>query len=297
MSARPTVDVVVPFKGTAAQVSELIQRFAALRRGPGDSLTVAANQRDPRPRGGDWPRIVAAPPNQTPARARNAGASGGSAEWVLFLDADVDPPPDLLDRYFELQPGERTAALAGGIVDESPRSGEREPPAARWARLTRNMSQDRTIEGFGRWGFPATANCAFRRAAFEGAQGFREELRAGEDADLWYRLRADGWQLERREAAAVVHRSRRTLRGLFAQELVHGAGSGWLEREYPGAAPPHRLPGLLWWGARHTAAGLARAARAREGDIALQAALGPPLLVTRELARRRSNIVPADRPR
>jgi hypothetical protein len=38
------------------------------------------------------------------------------------------------------------------------------------------------------------------------AGGFREDIRAAEDADLSYRLRAAGWTIEGREPATVTHR-------------------------------------------------------------------------------------------
>ncbi len=67
--------------------------------------------------------------------------------------------------------------------------------------------------------------------------GFRERVRAAEDADLTYRLRAAGWEVERREPAAVVHASRKTLRGFLKQKAVWGAGGQWVTREYPGSVP------------------------------------------------------------
>jgi GT2 family glycosyltransferase len=200
----------------------------------------------------------------------------------VFLDADVTPVPDLIDRYFEPRPAKRTALLAGGIADEPvPPDG---PPAARYAYIREFMSQQDTLR-FGEWGFPKTANAAVRRAAFEAVSGFRDEARAAEDADLTFRLKAAGWAVERREHAGVVHRSRQTVRAFIRQKLTHGAGGAWLEREWPGASPRRRLPGLVWWGLRTASAGLVGAARARDRDRALYALLEPVELIVHELGR------------
>ncbi len=286
---RPAVDVVVPYLGPPAGLAELAGRVARLRLAPGDTVTVVDNRPDaPSPALTGEPRVVPAPELQTPGFARNKGAATGEAEWLVFLDADTEAPEDLLDRYFADPPRPRTALLAGGIVDGPGTHERRAPPAVRWARLTHSMGQDTTL-GLGRWAFAQTANCAVRREAFAAVGGFREELRACEDADLCYRLEAAGWAVERREGARVVHASRRTLRGLLDQQLVHGAGIGWLEREYPGAAPPHRWPGFLMWGLRTGAAELARAVRTRDRDAALVALVNPLVAWTRELGRRRSN--------
>jgi GT2 family glycosyltransferase len=262
------VDVVVPFRGAPAHLEELRVRLAGIQLGPEDSILVVDNTPRRAPAAdADIPAIHAAE-LATPAFARNRGAEHGSAEWLLFLDADVVPPPDLLERYFEAPPAEGTALVAGGMVDEPVPKGGR--AAARYAFIRKLMSQEDSFQ-FGDWGFPKMANAACRRAAFEQIGGFRDEIRAGEDADFTYRLRAAGWEVERRESAAVVHRSRQTVRGFLVQKALHGAGGAWLAREYPGVFPARRRPGLVWWGVRTSFKGLLSAARSRDRDKAVWA--------------------------
>lgn len=295
MGTRPSVDVVVPFRGGPTQLRVLRERLAELRLGDPDSVLVVDNTpgAGPPATGAAVP-VIRAAERATPGYARNRGAAVHGADWLVFLDADVVAPPDLLDRYFHPPPAPRTGLLAGGIVDEPVPPGG--PPAARYAYLRRFMSQDGTLRAPD-WGFPKTANAACRRAAFEAVGGFREELRAAEDADLTFRLRAAGWAMERRERAAALHRSRQTVRDFVAQKLCHGAGGSWLEREYPGASPPRRLPGLVWWSVRTGARRLARAARTRDRDDVLWALFEPLELIVHELARPLSNERPLRRSR
>jgi mycofactocin glycosyltransferase len=282
------VDVVVPFKGSAAELEEVRAALARLRLESSDSVLVVDNSLAGRSLEGAVPVLHAAEV-QAPGFARNRGSAVGSAEWLVFFDADVVPPEDLLDRYFDPAPDEHTGLIAGGVADEEvPADG---PAAARYAYLRRSMSQDHTFS-FGRWAFAQTANAAVRRTAFAAVGGFREDIRAAEDADLNYRLRAAGWDVERRENAAVVHRSRQTVRSFLTQKAVHGAGAAWLFETYPGSFPGHRRPGLLWWAARHSAGGLVAAARRRSRDDALWALFEPLDIVAREFGRSLSNSRP-----
>src|SRR3954453_21593695 len=240
---RPAADVIVPFKGCAEARERLSARLAQLELRPADSVLIVDNT----PGGAPAAGVLCAPEIATPAYARNRGAAAGSAAWLVFLDADTAAPRDLLDRYFDPPPAPRTGLLAGGVVDEP--AGPDARALARYAHLRAAMSQDDTF-AFGEWGYPKTANVACRRAAFEQVGGFREHIRAAEDADLTYRLRDAGWEVERREDAAVVHASRKTLRGFIAQQALWGAGGAWLDRAYPGSVPLVDGPGLLNWAVR-----------------------------------------------
>ena len=264
--ARPRVDVVVPFRGSPQALDELKSRLARLALRGDDTIVVVDNTPGHQTQGQndrDRVPVLVASAHATPGFARNRGAEGGSGEWLVFLDADVEPAIDLLDSYFEPAPAPETALLAGGIIDEPVPVDS--PGPARYAYLRRTLSQDRAMDK-GRFAFAQTANAACRRSAFEAIGGFKETIRAAEDADLSFRLKAAGWRIERREEAAVVHRSRRALRAFIAQAAVHGAGSAWLDRQYPGAFPARRRLGLLWWAVRSTTRGLLRAAHSRDRD-------------------------------
>ena len=271
---RPAVDLVVPFRGSATELAEVRARLEAVALGSGDTVTVVDNS--PQPHGG---ADVSAPDVQTPGFARNRGAERGQAPWLVFIDADTTPQPTLLDDYFATAPGPGTALLAGDVRDE-PGSGL----AARYSYLRESMSQDMTLQ-HGQWAFVQTANCALRRQAFQDVGGFREGIRAGEDADLCYRLRAAGWASERREGAVVSHSSRATVRALVAQKAVHGAAGAWLDRQYPGSFPARRVPGLTWWGVRRAVSGVFGAIRDRRRDEALFAVMDPLTTLAYELGR------------
>jgi hypothetical protein len=290
-STRPPVDVVVPFAGSVAELGAVCRRLASLQLRSDDSLLVVDNTPARGSLNGAQTagiRVVHASERRTPGFARNHGAACGTAEWLVFIDADAAPAADLLDRYFEPPPADDTALLGGGVVDEQ--VNDDASAVARYASLRHTMSQQRTF-AFGEWGYPKSANIACRRNAFEAVGGFREDIRAAEDADLTYRLRAAGFGVERREGASVVHFNRRTLLGLIRQQALWGAGGAWLERAYPGSVPLASGPALARWALGATARGLLTV-RPRDRDGAIYALLRPVEALAFELGR----LLPNERP-
>jgi mycofactocin glycosyltransferase len=260
MSERPAVSVIVPFAGTPDALERLLAGLAGLELRDGDELIVADNRPGaPVPNPGAPTarvRLVAAAGVRAPGFARNRGARAAAGDWLLFLDADTVPAPDLLDRYFVPAPDARTGVLAGAIVDRA--AGD--SLVARVSAERGQMSQRVTLERVGR-AYAQTANCVVRRQAFEAIGGFDETARAGEDADLCFRLADAGWMLEQRAGAAVEHATRASLPALLAQLVTHGRGAAWLQRRYPGEFPGPRLTQLAGRVARTARAGLAGARR------------------------------------
>jgi GT2 family glycosyltransferase len=275
--------VVVPFRGSREELEQLAGTLTQLRLRPGDTVLIVDNS--PRRHGISQLGPVSVRPaseRHTPGYARNRGAERGSGDWLVFLDADTVPSEDLLDAYFEPPPRERTGVLGGGIHDQ-PVPGDG-PSAARYAYIRGAMSQEDTFR-FGEWGFPKTANAAFRRSAFEAVGGFRDDIRTAEDADLCYRMRGAGWEIERREHAAALHRNRATVPSFVVQRFLYGAGGAWLEWQYPGAFPARRRLGLIVWAIRRSIRDLLLAARIRNRDRALWAVFEPLEAVAWEFGR------------
>ena len=284
---RPDVDVVVPFAGTAEGLRALVARLAELPVREGDSVTVVVNRPLDAALVGRGVRVVDASAQRGSYYARNVGAREGSAPWLLFIDADVEPAANLLDRLFHPEPDAQTAVLAGAVIDEPPPAGRRGPPALRYAWLKSSMSQEHTL-GHEGWAFAQTANCAVRRQAFADVGGFADGVRSGGDADLCFRLAAAGWRLETRPGATVVHRNRTTIPRMLAQRARHGAGVAWVSERHPGALPARSLPGVTWWGVRRAASGAGALLRG-DRDAALVGLLDGPAVLAFELGRRLPN--------
>src|SRR4051812_38315205 len=99
---RSPVSVVVPFRGDRAAATRLVGALGCLDRSDGDEVVVADNT----PGGllgtvqvGEV-QVVNAPRQRSSYHARNAGARAATGDWILFMDADCIPQPDLLAAYF-----------------------------------------------------------------------------------------------------------------------------------------------------------------------------------------------------
>lgn len=135
----------------------------------------------------------------TAARARNAGfkallAAAPQVELVQFLDGDC-----------ELDPGWLAAGAA--FLRENPchavvcgRVREREPQRSVFNRLC-DWEWETPVGDAAACG----GNALVRVSAFAEADGFREELIAGEEPELCLRMRRAGWRVHRLGAEMVLH--------------------------------------------------------------------------------------------
>jgi glycosyltransferase involved in cell wall biosynthesis len=237
---RPPVAVVMPFAGTPAEARRAIDGLAALAVGAGDTLVLADNSGTASGEAPGPVRIVSAAGERSPAHARNAGAAATAGDWILFLDADTRPEPDLLDAFFAEPVADDAGAVAGEIVALP--SGR--TLAARYG-AARNFLGSSTHLAHPYRPRVSAANLLVRRAAFDAVGGFREGIRAAEDTDFCWRLQDAGWTLALRPAARAGHAYRGSLRALRRQWRGYAAGRAWLGRTWPGFHPEPALKRAL----------------------------------------------------
>jgi glycosyltransferase involved in cell wall biosynthesis len=131
-------------------------------------------------------RVVSEPVNQI-SRARNAGAAAASGDWLVFVDADSAPSPELFSEVCgEIESGK---TLAGG----STVAFRNAPLAPRLVLGGWNM-----VSRVTRWAAGSFMFCD--AAAFRRVGGFSEELFASEELDLYRRLK----RLARSEGRRIV---------------------------------------------------------------------------------------------
>lgn len=118
-------------------------------------------------------------PNSGISSARNAGVRNASGEWIAWLDADDLWEPEKLERQAACIRAETVLTYTGiRIFDDHGTRGEvraHDPVlAARMIRYYNPIS---------------TSTVCVRKDALMQSGGFREDIRASEDWEIWFRLR------------------------------------------------------------------------------------------------------------
>lgn len=130
--------------------------------------------------------VVFEPINQI-ARARNTGASIASGDWLIFIDADSEPSPELFtETADQIESGK---ILAGGAIlgiDETTLFARF--VAASWNRISR----------WGRW--LAGSYIFVDAQAFRGLDGFSHDWFAAEEIELCHRLK----RLARKQRRKII---------------------------------------------------------------------------------------------
>ena len=135
-------------------------------------------------------RVVFEPVNQI-ARARNAGAAQAGGDWLVFVDADSLPSPDLFRDMLAEIGGGRT--LAGGAT-------VRLDIDVLWVRLSIRLWN--AASRLHRWAAGSFIFC--EAAAFRELGGFDERFYAGEEIDFSHRAKRLARRRGRR--VTILHR-------------------------------------------------------------------------------------------
>jgi GT2 family glycosyltransferase len=160
--------------------------------------------------------------NRGPAAARNVGIQKADGEFIVFIDDDVVPEPQLLAEHARShhEAGKDVVVLGPLLTPE----GFEMAPWVRWEQEML-MKQYRALL---RGDWPATArqfytgNASLRRSHILAAGGFDEGFRRAEDVELAYRLANNGLEFIFNIEAAGMHFADRSYRAWLDAAYAYG---------------------------------------------------------------------------
>lgn len=160
--------------------------------------------------------------NRGPAAARNAGVEKAIGEFIVFIDDDVVPEPQLLEEHARShQEAGRDAVVLGPLL--TPEGFEMAP----WVRWEQEMLM-KQYRALLRGDWPASArqfytgNASLRRSHILAAGGFDEGFRRAEDVELAYRLANNGLEFVFNVKAEGMHFADRSYRAWLDAAYTYG---------------------------------------------------------------------------
>lgn len=150
---------------------------------------------------------------------RNAGWRVSSAEWIIFLDADMTLPRETVEEILETvsSPG---AADAYRIPEKRTGRGWR----VKARNFERGFYDNTVVDGFR----------LFRRGVLERTGGYDESLFAAEDWDLDLRVLASGARAGMLRNALCHHEENLPLRRVLAKKAYYSKSFARYKEKWPG---------------------------------------------------------------
>lgn len=160
--------------------------------------------------------------NKGPAAARNAGVREASGDYIIFVDDDLVPEPQLLEEHARShhEAGRDVVVLGPLLTPE----GFKMAPWVRWEQEMLMKQYKAMLRGD--WQASArqfyTGNASLRRSHIMAAGGFDENFRRAEDVELAYRLNKNGLAFVFNYQAAGMHYADRSFRAWLDAAYTYG---------------------------------------------------------------------------
>lgn len=247
----PSVSIIIPVKNRPREIASCLQSLAHLDY-PSEKVEIIvvddASDDHTREVVGQFPvRLLALAEPKQASCCRNLAAQKAAGEILAFIDSDCLADSrwlkELIPAFKDMEVG-----AVGGMVD----SYYEAKGLDRYEQVKSSLkigSWFRSTHEADPFFYVPSCNLLVRRALFLKVGGFGEDLYVGEDVDLCWRLRDEGYHIEYRPTGKVYHRHRNQLRSFCSRRFDYGTSEPLLQHLHSDRIKKLILPGVqsLFW--------------------------------------------------
>jgi mycofactocin system glycosyltransferase len=249
----PAVSIVIPVYNRPQEMSECLQALLRLdypedRR---EIIVVDDGSTDgTREVVSRYPvRLIARGANRGQSAARNLAVQQAHGEIIAFIDSDCVAEPAWLTELVPYFQDQRIGLVGGYVASYFQKTWlDRYESAASPLNMGRNlvMAEPSDLDFY-----VPTCNLLLRKEAYLEVGGLDEARRFGEDVDLCWRLRKQGYRQLYVPAGPVRHKHRSCLRNSAIQRFHYGTSEPELYASHPEVKKrlPWQPQGFLFWSA------------------------------------------------
>ncbi len=224
---KPDLSIVIPTYQRTSWLLELLQSLA-IQKGSFEVIVVddgspEGDHKEKSVKGGSWsfPLTYIRQDHAGPATARNRGLTLASSNIISFLDDDTAVEPNWTQHIALGYEDSKIAGVAGRTL-----SYRVETLAERFLDHEQHLVRHQ-FQSDGSLAYVCTANSSFLKSVLEQVNGFNCNLPlpAGDDMDLGFRIRKQGYFFRFNPEAVAKHRHRATLLAMWNLFLISGRGA------------------------------------------------------------------------
>jgi mycofactocin system glycosyltransferase len=178
-----------------------------------------------------------------PAAARNQGADAAKGEILAFIDSDCTASKTWLRQLVPLFDDPTLAAIGGKVAGMATRS-----KLDRYEDIMSSLSLGEHPRQAGKGSdtfYLPSCNLLVKREVFLAMNGFAPTMQVGEDVDLCWRMRDQGWRIAYLPAGTVFHQHRNQLIPFMSRRFFYGTSEEKLQRLHPNRKKQMVVPPLL----------------------------------------------------
>lgn len=164
--------------------------------------------------------------NQGPAAARNNGIKQAQGDYIFIVDSDCIVDSNVLKHYLRHFPDDKLGGVGGNVLPDN---------KSLVSEFLDYTSVWRPGYVNGEISYLITANAFFLRRAIQEAGYFDEDFNrpGGEEPELCYRIRKQGYHFRYDNNAAVIHSHRTSISDMVKMFFIHGKGNCVFVKKHP----------------------------------------------------------------